>query len=102
MFKAQGLKAARQKYAYNTAGRTISGENVYSILRGPRADATEAVVLMAAWRNMDNILNQSGVALLLTMARYFNSTRLLHSCLTIYAANMVQDGPYGPRTSSSL
>lgn len=76
MFKAQGGKAARQKYQYHTAGRMISGENVYSILRGPRADATEAIVLLAAWRNMDNVLNQSGVALLLTMARYFSSKNL--------------------------
>jgi glycosylphosphatidylinositol transamidase len=42
------------------------------MLQGPRADATEAIVLMAAWKNMDDVLNQSGVALALTLARYFN------------------------------
>lgn len=42
------------------------------MLQGPRADATEAIVLMAAWKNMDDVLNQSGVALVLTLARYFN------------------------------
>jgi len=71
---AIGLKVARQKYHYQTATRSIAGENVYAMLRGPRADATEAIVLMAAWRNMDNFLNQSGVALVLTLARYFSRT----------------------------
>lgn len=46
---------------------------MYSILHAPRGDATEAVVLVAAWRNMDEELNQSGVALVLTLARYFKS-----------------------------
>ena len=46
---------------------------MYSILHAPRGDATEAIVLVAAWRNMDEELNQSGVALVLTLARYFKS-----------------------------
>lgn len=73
IFKAQGLKVGRQKYSYEAAGKTIAGENVYAMLQGPRADATEAIVLIAAWRNMDGVLNQSGVALVLTLARYFKS-----------------------------
>ncbi|KAI9717251.1 MAG: Glycosyl phosphatidyl inositol protein transamidase complex subunit [Chrysothrix sp. TS-e1954] len=71
IFNTHGLKVARQKYSYTSAGQTISGENVYAILEGPRADATEAMVLAAAWRNMDGVVNQSGVALVLTLARYF-------------------------------
>jgi glycosylphosphatidylinositol transamidase len=73
LFKKQGLKVARQQYSYNVAGKSVAGENVYAMLQGPRADATEAIVLMAAWKNMDDVLNQSGVALVLTLARYFNS-----------------------------
>jgi len=72
LFKVQGLKVALQKYKYEVAGKTIAGENVYAMLKAPRGDATEAIVLMAAWKNMDDILNQSGVALVLTLARYFN------------------------------
>ena len=45
---------------------------MYAILEGPRADATEAIVLVAAWKNMEGLPNQSGVALLLSLARYFN------------------------------
>jgi hypothetical protein len=72
LLQLQGLKVARQKYKYEVAGKTIAGENVYAMLRGPRADATETIVLMGAWKNMDEALNQSGVALVLTLARYFN------------------------------
>lgn len=68
---SQRLKVARQKYTYTAAGQQVSGENVYAILQGPRADATEAMVLVTPWRNMDNVINFSGVALGLTMARYF-------------------------------
>ena len=71
--KTCGLRVARQSYQYRAAGKNITGQNVYAILQGPRADATEAVVLIGAWRNMDKVLNQSGVALVLTMARYFKS-----------------------------
>ncbi|KAK5113543.1 hypothetical protein LTR62_003412 [Meristemomyces frigidus] len=66
-----GLKSARQPYRYTVAGEDIQGTNVYALLQGPRADATEAMVLMAAWRNFDGEINHSGVALALTMARYF-------------------------------
>ena len=76
IFKASGLKVARQKYEYNAAGIDYCGENVYSILQAPRGDATEAIVLVAAWKNMDGELNQSGVALVLTLARYFKRKSL--------------------------
>lgn len=60
-----------QKYNYTVSNTTISNSNVYAILQGPRADATEALVLVGAWKNMDNEINTSGVALVLTLARYF-------------------------------
>ncbi|TAQ84596.1 hypothetical protein B7494_g7067 [Chlorociboria aeruginascens] len=70
-FKAAGLKVARQHYEYKSAGETYSGENVYAILHAPRGDATEAIVLVGAWKNIEGELNRSGVALVLTLARYF-------------------------------
>ncbi|KAI9708426.1 MAG: Glycosyl phosphatidyl inositol protein transamidase complex subunit [Bogoriella megaspora] len=76
LFKACGLKVANQYYQYTAAGKNITGRNVYAVLQGPRADATEAVVLIGAWRNMDDVLNQSGVALVLTLARYFKKWSL--------------------------
>lgn len=71
IFKSIGLKVAHQRYEFISSGQTTSGNNVYSILHAPRGDATEAIVLIAAWRNAEGELNQSGVALLLTLARYF-------------------------------
>lgn len=71
MFRASHLKVATQKYAYHVSNRTVAGENVYAVLQGPRADATEALVLIAAWSNMADDVNTSGLALVLTLARYF-------------------------------
>ncbi|KAF2018334.1 Glycosylphosphatidylinositol:protein transamidase, GAA1 component [Aaosphaeria arxii CBS 175.79] len=71
IFQSNNLKVATQKYSYQASGRNISNENVYAVLQGPRADATEAVVMMAAWRNMAGDINHSGVALVLSLARYF-------------------------------
>ncbi|KAF2723488.1 Glycosylphosphatidylinositol:protein transamidase, GAA1 component [Polychaeton citri CBS 116435] len=67
-----GLKVAEQQYSYDVAGERIEGVNVYGLLKGPRADATEAMVLMAAWKSLDGVVNYSGVALALTLARYFS------------------------------
>jgi glycosylphosphatidylinositol transamidase len=71
IFKSQGLKTATQKYEYTAAGQKFSGENVYAILQAPRGDATEAMALVAPWVNMEGDLNTSGVALALTLGRYF-------------------------------
>jgi len=61
----------RQNYTYHSAGNTYAGENVYAILQAPRGDATEAIVLVAAWKNVRDEFNRNGVALALTLARYF-------------------------------
>lgn len=71
IFESIGLKVGRQNFTYSASGRTYAGENVYAILHAPRGDATEAIVLLAAWRNVKGELNRRGVALLLTLARYF-------------------------------
>lgn len=66
-----GLKTGRQNFTYSVSGREYTGENIYAILQAPRGDATEAIVLVAAWTNVKGELNRRGVALLLTLARYF-------------------------------
>ncbi|KAI0404067.1 Gaa1-like protein [Xylaria palmicola] len=71
ILKGIGLKVGRQNYTYHSAGRTYAGENAYAILQAPRGDATEAIVLVAAWKNVKDELNRNGVALALTLARYF-------------------------------
>lgn len=71
ILQAAGLKVATQKYEYTSAGITHHGENIYGIIHAPRGDATEAMVLVAAWRTADGELNLKGVTLALTLARYF-------------------------------
>jgi glycosylphosphatidylinositol transamidase len=71
IFESFGLRSATQQYRHGETAGNATGENVYALLRGPRADATEAICLIAAWKNMNGEENQSGVALLLTLARYF-------------------------------
>lgn len=71
ILQAAGLKIATQKYEYASAGITHQGENIYGIIHAPRGDATEAIVLVAAWKTADDELNLKGVTLALTLARYF-------------------------------
>lgn len=74
---------ARQKYEYTSLGVKSTGENIYAILHAPRGDATEAIVLVGAWRNMQGELNRSGIALVLTLARYFKRMSLQYLSRTI-------------------
>ncbi|KAH6844855.1 Gaa1-like protein [Chaetomium sp. MPI-CAGE-AT-0009] len=69
--KGLGLKTARQNFTYHAAGHTFSGENLYAILQAPRGDATEAIVLVAAWENVKHEINKNGIPLALTLLRYF-------------------------------
>ncbi|SLM37145.1 rhomboid protein 2 [Lasallia pustulata] len=93
IFKSAGLKVATQKYEYQAGGRSYGGENAYSILHAPRGDATEAIVLVAAWRNMDEELNQSGVALVLTLARYFKKWSLWSKDIIFLVTSDSKAGP---------
>lgn len=73
---------------------------MYAILHAPRGDATEAIVLVAAWKNMDGKLNQSGVALALALARYFKCgfSGALKALRNV--SKLAQCGHYGLKTSS--
>lgn len=66
-----GLKVGRQNYTYESAGDIYSGENIYAILQAPRGDATETIVLVAAWKTVDDKFNQNGIPLALSLVRYF-------------------------------
>ncbi|KAF2197663.1 Glycosylphosphatidylinositol:protein transamidase, GAA1 component [Delitschia confertaspora ATCC 74209] len=93
IFKSSNLKVATQKYEYHASSRNVSGQNVYAVLQGPRADATEAIVLIAAWTNMDGEINHSGVALVLTLARYFKRWSLWSKDIIFLLAGDSTAGP---------
>lgn len=101
--QAAGLKVATQKYEYTSAGIVHQGENIYGIIHAPRGDATEAIVLVAAWKTADDELNLKGVTLALTLARYFKRELLpgLKYTSPSKDINNKQDGRSGPRTLSS-
>ncbi|KAF2470317.1 Glycosylphosphatidylinositol:protein transamidase, GAA1 component [Lindgomyces ingoldianus] len=93
IFRSSNLKVATQKYEYHASGRNISNQNVYAILHGPRADATEAIVLIGAWRNMADEVNHSGVALVLTLARYFKRWSLWSKDIIFLVSGDSTSGP---------
>ncbi|KAI2602676.1 GPI transamidase component GAA1 [Hypoxylon sp. NC1633] len=71
IFRGVGLKVGRQNYTYHSSGNTYTGENLYAILQAPRGDATEAIVLIAAWKNVRDEFNRNGLSLALALTRYF-------------------------------
>lgn len=73
IFNSAGLPTATQSFEYHSAGNLIAGINTYSVLHAPRGDGTEAIVLLAPRRNAMGEDNTSGIALLITLARYFKS-----------------------------
>ncbi|KAK2612159.1 Glycosyl phosphatidyl inositol protein transamidase complex subunit [Conoideocrella luteorostrata] len=83
---AVGIKVGRQNYTYSSAGENYGGENLYGILQAPRGDATEAIVLVAAWNNIEGQFNRNGVALALTLARYFKRWSLWSKDIIILVA----------------
>ncbi|KAL7273916.1 Glycosyl phosphatidyl inositol protein transamidase complex subunit [Rhizina undulata] len=93
IFKAQGLKVGRQRYRYTAAGNIYEGENVYAILQAPRGDATEAIVLCAGWVNTEGQLNESGVALVLSLARYLKRWSLWSKDIIFLITSDSRAGP---------
>lgn len=71
LFRSAGLKSARQRYSFTSSGQVYEGENVHAVLHAPRGDGTEAIVVLAALKNIDNASNLNGVTLLISLARYF-------------------------------
>jgi glycosylphosphatidylinositol transamidase len=72
-----GLEVYTHNFTLNfplgKAGQSYSGNNVYAILRAPRASSTEALVLTTPYRSLLSIEAPTdvSVALLLTIAKFF-------------------------------
>ena len=93
MMGQMGLKSARQTWGWSVVGEEVKGTNVYGMLTGPRADATEAMVLVAAWRNFEGKINYSGVALALALMRYFTRWSIWSKDILLL---IPEDSVYGP------
>jgi len=94
MLEQSGLKVASQQYNYNHAGLWKNGTNIYGIIQAPRADATEAMVLLASSWNMDEKINYSGLALVFSLARYFKRWSLWSKDIIVVIS---PDSTFGPR-----
>lgn len=101
ILKSVGIKVGRQNYTYHSAGDVYTGENVYGILQAPRGDATEAIVFVAPWKTVEAKLNRNGVALALTLARYFKRELSPHVLCNILALR-TQEGYSGFNSSCRL
>ncbi|KAK9471239.1 Gaa1-like protein [Dipodascopsis tothii] len=64
-------KAGVQPWEHTDRGRRRAGANVYGVLHAPRGDGTEAMVIAAPWNNAAGQFNELGVAVALSLARYF-------------------------------
>lgn len=93
IFKGVGLKVGRQNYTYHSSGHTYAGENVYAILQAPRGDATEAIVLIAAWKNVKDEFNRNGLALALALTRYFKRWSLWSKDIILVVPHDSRAGP---------
>ena len=78
------IKTGRQYYelSEDVFGIGVNGTNVYGVLRAPRGDATEAIVLSTSWKTLDGHTDVGGVSLLMSLARYFerNACLILECC----------------------
>ena len=57
---------------------TVSGRNVYGILRAGRSLGTEAIILSAPL--LEDGRNRYGITVMLALAEYFQSKLLTHRC----------------------
>lgn len=97
MLQGLQLKTAKNDYRLekNRVGLTINGTNVYGILRAPRGDATEAIVISTSWKTLEGKVDLGGVSLLLSLAGYFR--RISPICKP---CSYSQVGLFGLRISS--
>ena len=69
----------------------VNGTNVYGVLRAPRGDGTESLMLSAPWSMADGRSNTAGVALLLALAAHFTASNFWAKDVIV----LLYDGPAG-------
>ncbi|BFZ59186.1 Glycosyl phosphatidyl inositol protein transamidase complex subunit [Saitoella coloradoensis] len=94
VFDLIGLNNARQTYRVKMNQTDEEKTNVYGILRAPRGDTTEAIVLGASWKSIQGGDNDHAVALVLGLARYFTTWSLWAKDIIIL---ITEDPLVGPK-----
>ncbi|RWS21655.1 glycosylphosphatidylinositol anchor attachment 1 protein-like protein, partial [Leptotrombidium deliense] len=77
-FRQIGLEVYKQSFVLNypfSNKKKYKGENIYALLRAPRAPNTEAIVLSTPYRAFDSPHGSTipGIAVMLAVAKYFVS-----------------------------
>ncbi|KAK9366811.1 Gaa1-like protein [Lipomyces kononenkoae] len=67
-----GYKSATHNWSMSHYDDVKTGVNVYGVLHAPRGDTTESMILCAPWLNRNGVLNESGMAIAIALARYFS------------------------------
>jgi glycosylphosphatidylinositol transamidase len=70
-FKSLGFDTTIQHFSSLVNGSIRTAQNVHGILRSPRAEGTECIIISAPWRTMDGSSNRDGIHLILNIAKYF-------------------------------
>ncbi|KAJ3258769.1 hypothetical protein HK103_003363 [Boothiomyces macroporosus] len=69
-FELLGLDTTLQSFRLNREGEIIKGKNVHGILRAPRGEGTEAIVLSAPQYTYNGEINRNGIQLLFSFALF--------------------------------
>jgi glycosylphosphatidylinositol transamidase len=70
-FKSLGLDTNIQHFTSFVNGSSRTAQNVHGILRSPRAEGTECIIMSAPWKTMNGDSNRHGIHLILNIAKYF-------------------------------
>ncbi|KAJ1882526.1 Glycosyl phosphatidyl inositol protein transamidase complex subunit [Coemansia sp. RSA 1722] len=70
VFESLGLDSEIQRFSSGKGEDLVRGNNVHGVLRAPRSDAVEALVIAASWETTNNGSNFNAVKLLGGLAKY--------------------------------
>ncbi|KAJ3270445.1 hypothetical protein HDV01_007805 [Terramyces sp. JEL0728] len=69
-FELLGLDTSLQSFQLNREGEVIKGKNVHGILRAPRGEGTETIVISAPQYVYNGGINRNGIQLLFSFAQF--------------------------------
>lgn len=74
MFDLLNLEHDEQHFEfYSATGKNLSGSNLYAVLRAPRADGSESMILSAPLENRYKQVNSFGISTALMLIKSFKS-----------------------------
>lgn len=84
VFHSIGLDSSTQSFNYTRNKKIYSGVNTYAILRAPRSDGTESILLSAPFKSFNSQDNLHATAILTSFAKFISSIFILTKDTLIY------------------